>query len=134
MFATTYVRDIGAARAFYELPGFHQLLDGRADSSAWSVMQHGELSVLMAYTRPRLAVPPLPLPFYLYFDDLEVVTGRLDAASVPVTCTGHDHLPCPRRSSPAKANTASPNSWPGASNPRASAGLAAADAAEAGPP
>jgi predicted enzyme related to lactoylglutathione lyase len=89
MFSATYVRDIDAARAFYELLGFQQLLDGRADSSAWSVMQHGELSVLLAYTRPRLDIPPLPLLFYFYFDDLEIVTDRLGAAGVPVTRTGH---------------------------------------------
>src|SRR6204780_1070249 len=52
-------------------------------------MQHGELSVLLAYTRPRLDIPPLPLLFYFYFDDLEVVTNRLDTAGVPVTRTGH---------------------------------------------
>ena len=89
MYSVTYVRDIDAARAFYELLGFVQRLDGRADSSAWSVMEHGELSVLLAYTRPRLDIPPLPLLFYFYFDDLEVVTNRLDTAGVPVTRTGH---------------------------------------------
>jgi catechol 2,3-dioxygenase-like lactoylglutathione lyase family enzyme len=89
MFSATYVRNIDAARAFYELLGFQQLLDGKADSSAWSVMQHGELSVLLAYTRPWLDIPPLPLLFYFYFEDLEVVTKRLDEAGVPVTRTGH---------------------------------------------
>lgn len=89
MYTATYVRDIDAARAFYELLGFQQRLDGRADSSAWSVMEHGELSVLLAYTRPRLAIPPLPLLFYFYFDDLEVVTKRLDAAGLPMTRTGY---------------------------------------------
>jgi len=89
MFAATYVRDIEAAGAFYELLGFRQHSAGRADTSAWAVMQCGELSVLLAYTRPPLDIPPLPLLFYFYYEDLDVVVGRLGAADVPVTPTGH---------------------------------------------
>jgi catechol 2,3-dioxygenase-like lactoylglutathione lyase family enzyme len=89
MFAATYVRDIDAARAFYQLLGFHEQLSGRADTSAWSVMQHGELSVLLAYTRPPLDIPRLPLLFYFYYEDLDSVVGGLGMAHVEVTRTGY---------------------------------------------
>jgi hypothetical protein len=35
MVAVTYVRDIGASRAFYGLLGFGEHSSGRADTSAW---------------------------------------------------------------------------------------------------
>jgi catechol 2,3-dioxygenase-like lactoylglutathione lyase family enzyme len=89
MFAATYVRDIDAARVFYEALGFREHSAGRADTSAWAVMQHDELSVLLAYTRPPLDIPQLPLLFYFYYEDLDVVVGRLGAADVSVTRTGH---------------------------------------------
>ena len=89
MFAATYVRDIDAARALYEVLGFHEHSAGRAENSAWAVMQHEELSVLLAYTRPPLDIPQLPLLFYFYYEDLDVVAGRLGAADVKVTRTGH---------------------------------------------
>jgi catechol 2,3-dioxygenase-like lactoylglutathione lyase family enzyme len=89
MYAATYVRDINASRAFYELLGFREHSTGRAESSAWSVMQQGGLSLLLAFTRPPLDIPQLPLLFYFYYEDLDVVIGRLGEADVPVTRTGH---------------------------------------------
>jgi len=41
MAAAAYVRDIGASRAFYELLGFGEHSAGKAEISAWSLMQHG---------------------------------------------------------------------------------------------
>jgi len=93
MYAATYVRDIDASRAFYELLGFREHSTGRAESSAWAVMQQGELSLLLAFTQPPLDIPQLPLLFYFYYEDLDVVIGRLGEADVTVTRTGHPRLP-----------------------------------------
>jgi catechol 2,3-dioxygenase-like lactoylglutathione lyase family enzyme len=89
MYAATYVRDIDASRAFYELLGFGEHSTGRAESSAWSVVQQGGLSLLLAFTRPPLDIPQLPLLFYFYYEDLDVVISRLGEAEVAVTSTGH---------------------------------------------
>ena len=89
MVAATYVKDIDASRAFYGLLGFREQSAAKAANSAWSVMQHDGLFVLLASTRPPLDIPPLPLLFYFYYDDIEVVVGALERAGVPVTRTGH---------------------------------------------
>jgi catechol 2,3-dioxygenase-like lactoylglutathione lyase family enzyme len=89
MVAATYVRDIDASRAFYELLGFHEEATGRADRSAWSAMHHNEHAVLLTSTRPPLGIPQLPLLFYFFFDDLDAVVGTLGAAGVDVAHMGH---------------------------------------------
>jgi len=89
MIAAAYVKDMDASRAFYELLGFRESSAGQAEISAWSVMRQGELSILLASTRPALDVPPLPLLFYFFYSDLDAVVSVLDAAGVPVTRTGH---------------------------------------------
>ena len=89
MVAAAYVRDMGASRAFYELLGFGEHSAGKAEMSAWSVMQHGGVSVLLASASPPLGIPPLPLLFYFFYDDLDAVVGVLEGAGVPVTRTGH---------------------------------------------
>lgn len=89
MIAATYVKDIDTSRAFYELLGFREHSAGKAEISAWSVMQHDAASVLLASTRPALDIPALPLLFYFFYDDLDAVVAVLDGAGVPVTRTGH---------------------------------------------
>jgi catechol 2,3-dioxygenase-like lactoylglutathione lyase family enzyme len=89
MIAATYVRDIDASRAFYELLGFREQSAGKAETSAWSALQHNGLSVLLASTRPPLDIPRLPLLFYFYLDDLDAVAGALGTAGVEVTEAGH---------------------------------------------
>lgn len=89
MVAATYVKDIDASRAFYRLLGFAEHSSGKAEASAWSVMRHGEVSVLLAATGPALEIPALPLLFYFFYDDIEAVVGALESAGVPVTRTGH---------------------------------------------
>ena len=89
MIAATYVKDIDASRAFYALLGFCEHSSGKAEGSAWSVMQHEGVSVLLAATGPALEVPALPLLFYFFYDDIEAVTGVLEAAGAPVVRTGH---------------------------------------------
>ena len=64
MVAVTYVRDIGASRAFYELLGFRQHSSGKADTSAWLALHRDGHYVLLASTRPPLDIPQLPLLFY----------------------------------------------------------------------
>jgi catechol 2,3-dioxygenase-like lactoylglutathione lyase family enzyme len=89
MVASTYVRDIDASRAFYELLGFSEHSAGRAETSGWTVMHLDGLSVLLASTTPRLEIPELPLLFYFFYADLDAVVAVLDAAGVQMTRTGH---------------------------------------------
>jgi catechol 2,3-dioxygenase-like lactoylglutathione lyase family enzyme len=89
MIAATYVRDIDTSRAFYELLGFRETRAGRAATSAWSVLRHDGLRVLLASTQPPLDIPPLPLLFYFFFDDLDTVVDVLGSAHVQVTRTGY---------------------------------------------
>jgi catechol 2,3-dioxygenase-like lactoylglutathione lyase family enzyme len=89
MVASTYVEDIDASRAFYRLLGFREHSSGEAETSAWSVMQAGDVSVLLASTQPMLDIPALPLLFYFFYDDIEAVVAVLEEAGVPVTRTGH---------------------------------------------
>jgi catechol 2,3-dioxygenase-like lactoylglutathione lyase family enzyme len=94
MIAVTYVRDIDSARAFYELLGFREQSAGRAETSAWSALHQGDLSVLLAYTRPPLEIAPLPLMFYFFCADLDAVVAGLGTAGVEVVRTGHPpHAP-----------------------------------------
>ena len=89
MVAAAYVKDIDASRAFYGLLGFREHSSGKAEISAWSVMQHEGVSILLAATGPALDIPALPLLFYFFYDDIEAVAGVLEGAGVPVVRTGH---------------------------------------------
>jgi len=89
MVAVTYVRDIDASRTFYELLGFRELRSGKADTSAWLALYQGGQPVLLAMTRPPLTVPRLPLLFYFFFDDVDAVARRLDAAGVEADHMGY---------------------------------------------
>jgi catechol 2,3-dioxygenase-like lactoylglutathione lyase family enzyme len=89
MIAAAYVKDIDASRAFYGLLGFREHSSAKAEVSAWSVMQHEGVSVLLAATGPALDIPALPLLFYFFYDDIETVAGVLEEAGVPVVRTGH---------------------------------------------
>jgi catechol 2,3-dioxygenase-like lactoylglutathione lyase family enzyme len=89
MVAATYVSDIDASRAFYRLLGLREHSSGKAEASAWSVMQYEGVSVLLAATGPALDLPALPLLFYFFYDDIEAAVGVLQEAGVPVVRTGH---------------------------------------------
>jgi catechol 2,3-dioxygenase-like lactoylglutathione lyase family enzyme len=89
MVAAAYVKDIDASRAFYGLLGFREHSSAKAEDSAWSVMQHEGVSVLLAATGSALDIPALPLLFYFFYDDIEAVAGVLEEAGVPVVRTGH---------------------------------------------
>src|ERR1700745_4098015 len=89
MIATAYVTDIDASRAFYELLGFREHSSAQAEASAWSVMQHDGVSVLLARAGPGLDIRALPLLFYFFCDDIDAVAGALEGAGVPVVRTGH---------------------------------------------
>ncbi len=92
MIAATYVHDIDASRAFYRLLGVHEHSSGKEEDSAWTVMRHEGVSVLLASTGPALEVPALPLLFYFFYDDIEAVIGVLERAGGPVIRTGHPPL------------------------------------------
>jgi hypothetical protein len=90
MVAVTYVREIGASRAFDERLGFREHSSGKADTSAWLALHRDGHCVLLASTRPPLDIPRLPLLFYFFFfDDLDAVVGALGAARVEVAHMGH---------------------------------------------
>src|SRR5690348_566385 len=89
MVAATYVKDIDASRAFYRRLGLVEYASGQAQASAWSVMRHEDVEVLLASTRPPLDIPALPLLFYFFYEDLDAILGILRDAAVPVTGTGH---------------------------------------------
>jgi catechol 2,3-dioxygenase-like lactoylglutathione lyase family enzyme len=89
MIAVTYVRDIDAARAFYELLGFRADSARQTETSAWLVLRQGDHTVLLTSTRPPLEVPALPLLFYFFYADLEPVLAALEGAGVEVARLGH---------------------------------------------
>jgi len=89
MIAVTYVRDIDAARAFYELLGFRAESARRTESSAWLVLRQGEHTILLTCTWPPLELPRLPLLFYFFYDDLAAVLGVLEEAGAEVARLGH---------------------------------------------
>jgi catechol 2,3-dioxygenase-like lactoylglutathione lyase family enzyme len=94
MVAATYVKDIDASRAFYELLGFHELRSGRGPSSAWSAMRHGRHAVLLTSTQPPLPIPQFPLLLYFFFEDLDAILDTLDAAGLKPARLGHPpHAP-----------------------------------------
>jgi len=94
MVAATYVRDIEASRGFYELLGFGEHSSGQAPSSAWSSLRHGTNRVLLTSTKPPLEVPALPLLFYFFFDDVDLVVRELEAAGIPAEHMGYPaHAP-----------------------------------------
>ncbi len=88
MIAVTYVRDIDAARAFYELLGFSADSARQTESSAWLVLRQGDHTVLLTSTRPPLELPALPLLFYFFYPDLEPVLAGLEGAGVEVARLG----------------------------------------------
>jgi catechol 2,3-dioxygenase-like lactoylglutathione lyase family enzyme len=89
MVAATYVRDIDASRAFYGLLGFQEQSAGKAPTSAWSALHCDAQSVLLTSTSPPLGIPPLPLLFYFYFDDVDAVVRAIEAAGVEAVHMGH---------------------------------------------
>src|SRR5580704_8834596 len=89
MIAVTYVRDIDAAQAFYELLGFRAESARRTESSAWLVLRQGAHTVLLTCTWPPLEMPALPLLFYFFYADLEPVLAALEGAGVEVARLGH---------------------------------------------
>jgi catechol 2,3-dioxygenase-like lactoylglutathione lyase family enzyme len=88
MIAVAYVRDIDAARAFYELLGFRPDSARRSETSAWLVLRQGDHTVLLTCTWPPLELPALPLLFYFFYDDLEAVLAVLEGAGVEVARLG----------------------------------------------
>lgn len=94
MDAATYVKDIEASRAFYELLGFYEVQSGRGPASAWSALRNGRDTVLLTSTHPPLPVPQFPLLFYFFFEDLDTLLSTLDDAGLKPVHLGHPpHAP-----------------------------------------
>jgi len=89
MVAATYVRDINASRRFYGLLGFSEQSSGKAETSAWSALQGGGQTVLLASTTPPLDLQQLPLLFYFYFDDVDAAIDQVRAGGVEVVHMGY---------------------------------------------
>jgi predicted enzyme related to lactoylglutathione lyase len=89
MYAVTYVRDIDASRRFYGLLGFLEQSSGKAETSAWLLLRHGDHPVLLASTRPPLDIPHLPLLFYFMFDDVDAAIEQVRSAGVEVVHMGY---------------------------------------------
>jgi predicted enzyme related to lactoylglutathione lyase len=87
--ATTYVRDIDRSRAFYELLGFTEQSNGKSEAGAWSLVAQDEQMILLAATRTPLGIPPLPLLYYIYVEDLAALIGMLAEAGVRAVITAH---------------------------------------------
>jgi catechol 2,3-dioxygenase-like lactoylglutathione lyase family enzyme len=89
MVAVTYVRDIATSRAFYELLGFREESAGTGPASGWADLHHNDLSVLLTATRPPLDIPPLPLLFYFFVDDVDTLVSGIRAAGTPAQHVGY---------------------------------------------
>jgi catechol 2,3-dioxygenase-like lactoylglutathione lyase family enzyme len=89
MVAVTYVRDIATSRAFYELLGFREESAGTGPASGWADLHHNDLSVLLTATRPPLDIPPLPLLFYFFVDDVDTLVSEIRAAGTPAQHVGY---------------------------------------------
>ncbi|WP_041832254.1 VOC family protein [Actinoplanes sp. N902-109] len=77
-----YVRGLEAAQAFYALFGYGEMQsghDGDGDA-AWSYLQCGSQTLLLACVRPAPVQAELPLLIYLYVADLAGVQARLEQA------------------------------------------------------
>jgi catechol 2,3-dioxygenase-like lactoylglutathione lyase family enzyme len=90
MVAVAYVRDIDKSRAFYGLLGFREEQSGTGPASGWLVLEQNGHSVLLASSQPPLDIPPLPLLFYFFVDDLDPLVSEIRAAG-----THSDHLGYP---------------------------------------
>jgi catechol 2,3-dioxygenase-like lactoylglutathione lyase family enzyme len=89
MVAVTYVRDIATSRSFYELLGFREESTGTGPASGWADLHHNGHSVLLASTQPPLDIPPLPLLFYFFVDDVDALVGAIRAAGTPADHVGY---------------------------------------------
>jgi catechol 2,3-dioxygenase-like lactoylglutathione lyase family enzyme len=89
MVAVTYVRDIAMSRGFYELLGFREQSTGTGPASGWADLHNNGHSVLLATTRPPLEVPPLPLLFYFFVDDIDTLVSAIRAAGTPADHVGY---------------------------------------------
>ena len=102
--ATTYVRDLDRSRAFYQAVGFAEQSVGRNELSAWLLLRQGGTSVLLATSQPPIEIPPLPLLFYFFVDDLAAAVGSLTAAGYPT-----EHVGYPPHALGGEARTADPD-------------------------
>ena len=107
MVAATYVRDIDTSRASYELLGFREQSAGSAATSAWSSLHQDELSVLLTSTTPPLDIPQLPLLFYFFYDDVDVVVRVLGKCQV----RDRQGRPCLNRADVKLADSMGDKAW-----------------------
>jgi catechol 2,3-dioxygenase-like lactoylglutathione lyase family enzyme len=91
MYAATYVADLQASRHFYELLGFTERRSGRSPdgTGGWAIMRNGRYSLLLASTKPPLDMPPIPLLFDFFYEDVDGVIAELREGGVDVVHVGH---------------------------------------------
>lgn len=85
---TAYVRDLDRSRRFYQALGFEEVSAGHSELSAWNYLRHGDHFLLLATSRPPLEIPPLPLLFYVFVDDLANATRAIEATGPAVEHLG----------------------------------------------
>jgi catechol 2,3-dioxygenase-like lactoylglutathione lyase family enzyme len=80
MVAATYVRNLEASRAFYELLGFREVRSGASPDSAFSELASDVYDILLVVTSPPLELARLPLLYYFFYADLAAQLAALTAA------------------------------------------------------
>lgn len=83
------MRDLPASRGSYHTPGFAEQFTGSNDLSAWSSLRLAGHSIVLVTSTPAPDIPPLPLLFYFYVDDLVAATNARHEAGFGVTHVGY---------------------------------------------
>lgn len=89
-----YVADQGRAQAFYRLLGFAVAGEGTGDGGDWTLLQSGELSVILATGAQGLQPDSGPAVLYVVLPELDPVLAALTAAGYDAEHLGYpDHAP-----------------------------------------
>jgi catechol 2,3-dioxygenase-like lactoylglutathione lyase family enzyme len=90
----SYVRDLDAAQAFYEVLGFSELRRGGSERGGYRFLSAGHCTLLLVRVDPTPVTVPLPLGIYLWSADVTAVQAALTAAGVACEHVGQsEHAP-----------------------------------------
>ncbi|GAA0810029.1 VOC family protein [Spirilliplanes yamanashiensis] len=89
-----YVADQARAQAFYQLLGFSVAAEGTGDGWAWTLLQSGELSVMLATGAQEPQPDSGPAVLYVLLTELDPVLAALTGAGYAAEHLGYpDHAP-----------------------------------------